>query len=136
MPRNFPDNLRKAQEVLINLKAYSHCMKDSYETLRDESRQWEAKVQDLEGLVHQDQDTTRHILQESMLWYRKCIQVIDFSNDLVMDMPLKLRDAFNDMTPNNTPPIVFDFIIFCRITIRDLQAELKPLKKAQADDNG
>lgn len=42
--------------------------------------------------------------------------------------PLKLRDAFEDMKLGNTPLAIFDFIIFCRLMIKDLQAELELLK--------
>lgn len=49
-------------------------------------------------------------------------------------MPMKLRGAFDDMTPENTHPFVFDFIIFCRVMIKELQDELELLKKARANN--
>lgn len=51
-------------------------------------------------------------------------------------MPLKLRDAFEDITPENTPLVVFDFIILCRLMIKDLQEKLDQLKKVKANDSG
>lgn len=68
-----------------------------------------------------------------MMWYRKCVQVVELAIDLIRDMPLKPRDAFDDMKLDNTPPDIFYFI---RIMLKDLQAKIKLVKKAQADDNG
>lgn len=35
---------------------------------------------------------------------------VKLANNLLRDLPLKLRNAFEDMTPENTPPTIFDFI--------------------------
>lgn len=70
------------------------------------------------------------------MWHGKCVQVVEFSNGLIRDMSLKLRDSFDDMTLDNTPPVVFNFTIFCGIMIKDLQDDLELLKKAQTNDSG
>lgn len=62
------------------------------------------------------------------------MQVVELSNNLLQDMPRKLRDVFEDMTHENTPPVVFDFIIFCRMMIKELKVELELLKNARADN--
>lgn len=62
--------------------------------------------------------------------------MVEFSNDLILDMLLKLRDAFDHMMPHNKLPVVFDFIILYIIIIKDIQAELQIPKKAQAGDSG
>lgn len=34
------------------------------------------------------------------------------------------------------PPVIFDFIIFCRHTVKDLQDDLKQLKRVWGDNSG
>lgn len=68
------------------------------------------------------------------MWYGKCVQLVEFTNGLIQDMPRKLRDAFDEMNHDNTPTTIFDFIMSCRIMIKDFRVELELLKKARSND--
>lgn len=70
------------------------------------------------------------------MWYEKCTYQVEFSHGLIQDMPRNLRDIFDEMSPENTPPLVFEFMISCIILLEDFRAKLDLLKKARANNSG
>lgn len=70
------------------------------------------------------------------MWYGKCVYLVEFASGLIRDMPRKLRDAFDEIRLDNTPLAIFEFIMSCKIMLREFKVELKILKKEQDNDNG
>lgn len=70
------------------------------------------------------------------MWYGKCVYLVEFTSGLIRDMPRKLGDAFDEIRLDNTPLAIFEFIMSCKIMLKEFKAELKILKKEQANDNG
>lgn len=60
--------------------------------------------------------------------------MVEFTYGLLQDMPRKLKDAFDYMSPDNTPPTIFNFIIFYIVMIKEIQTKLELLKKDQANN--
>lgn len=69
-------------------------------------------------------------------WFSKCEQVVDLANNLFHTLPLRSRDAFEVMTPENIPLIIFDFVIFFMHTVKELREELTLLKEVRSATSG
>lgn len=61
---------------------------------------------------------------------------MDLANSLLHTFPMRLRDAFEEMTPENTPLIVYDLIIFPKHMVRDLEDKLTHIKEVQRASSG
>lgn len=68
------------------------------------------------------------------MWYEKCTYLVVFANGQIQDMSRKLRDAFNEMSPDNTHLAIFKFIISFEIMMKEFRIVLEFLKKAQANN--
>lgn len=66
----------------------------------------------------------------------KCVYLVEVANGLIQDMPRKFRDAFVEISLDNSPLEVFEFIISCKIMLREFRVELELLKKARANESG
>lgn len=49
---------------------------------------------------------------------------------------MRLGDAFEEVTLENTPLVIFDYTIFWRHMVKDLQDDLELLKKVKGDSSG
>lgn len=116
-----------------NLRSTNQCLRDSREAVKN---QWILKVKKIENLSQRDRANTYHARLESDKWFVKYEQVLELANLLLHTFPLRLRYAFKVMTPENTPSIIFDFIIFYRHMVKDLQEELARLMEVRSADSG
>lgn len=62
-------------------------------------------------------------------WFIKCEEVVKLANCLIHIFSPRLKDAFEEMTYENTPPTIFHFILLCRYMVKDLIEELADMKK-------
>lgn len=96
----------------------------------------EFKSQTFENLSQRDRANTHYACLEDEKWFGKCDHVVELANSLLFTFPLRLRDNFEEIMSENTPPIIYDFIIFCSRIVRDLQEELTMLMEVQSAASG
>lgn len=87
-------------------------------------------------MSQQEQENTYYACLEVDKWFTKYEQVADLANSLLRTLPLRLRDYFEEMTSEDTPPIIYDFIIFYRQMVKDLREELGYLKEVRSAASG
>lgn len=46
-------------------------------------------------------------------WFQKCEEMVNLANRILRVFPPILRDMYEEMTCDDTPTVVFDFVIFC-----------------------
>lgn len=91
-------------------------------------------IQFVEEKLHRKKICTFNTRLEAGKWYEKCVEVIKLANDILRTFPLRLDNALENMTYENVPLVVFDFIILCKAMLKNLKVELELLKRFRKEN--
>lgn len=81
--------------------------------------------------MKQEEGFSLHAQVTADKWFVKCEEVVKLSNHLIGIFPLRLRYAYKEMIYENTPPVVFNFILLYKYMVKDLREEFSHLKKVR-----
>lgn len=74
-------------------------------------------------------ECTINLLHPSVVAYHKLANLIDFYNDVAIDLPWKLENSLEDMDEKNTHPSTHDLVLLCERMMRRFKEELKAHKE-------
>ena len=119
-PRVFDEELHGLRLAIQGLRKYE-----------EKSKYWKAKVIEKAGYLKIEEEFSLYAQVTVGEWFVKCEEVDKLANYLIHVIPKRIKRFYDDVTYENTPHAIFNFILFCQDMVHVLREELEHLKKVR-----
>lgn len=104
---------------------------EEYQEMRDSCLYWESAYQRAEGAITERDAIIGNLQGLYSEWRDKYANMAVLTNYALQDFPDKLKEADQNICPDNTPHQVYNFVKFCKKTMAELITDVEALHSAQ-----